>query len=199
MTLNKRLWKQVDAGKYFSQITIPDDWSTLEEFVDWFLDSRMPLMIPYNAKVIRSDDAVAVCIFRKGNYQVEFYLEYPRMYIRKHSHPRMDVIVMELGGGSMSPPNENNTSVVWGAVSTKLSSGTYHGGDTGKQLGNGFITLAFQRWDNPEEMTSAAVQWKGGLQGPYQADLIRSYYPKAFIKEGFADVSKDVTGKPVIK
>ena len=187
------MWKHINADKYFSQITIPDDWATLEDFVDWFIDSRMPLMIPYNAEVIRSDDAVAVCLFRKGNYQIEFYLEYPKMYIRKHAHPRMEVITMDLGGGSMSPPNENNTSMVWGAVTKKLSSGTYHGGDTGKQLGNGFITLAFQRWDNPEEMTSAAVQWKGGLQGPYQAELIKRKKKNAIVEDDYADVTDDTS------
>ena len=193
MTLNKRMWKHIDADKYFSQITIPDDWATLEDFVDWFIDSRMPLMIPYNAEVIRSDDAVAVCLFRKGNYQIEFYLEYPKMYIRKHAHPRMEVITMDLGGGSMSPPNENNTSMVWGAVTKKLSSGTYHGGDSGKQLGNGFVTLAFQRWDNPEEMTSAAVQWKGGLQGPHQAELIKRKKKNAIVEDNYADVTDDTS------
>lgn len=189
MTLNKRLWKQIDADKYFSQITIPDDWATLEDFVDWFIDSRMPLMIPYNAEVIQSDDAVAICIFRKGNYQVEFYLEYPRMYIRRHAHPGMDVIVMELGGGCTSPPNENNTSMVWGSISKKLSAGMYHGGESSKQLFNGFVTLAFQRWDNPEEMTSAAIQWKGELQGPIQGQLIKNHKPDALVQPGYADVS----------
>jgi len=193
-------WKQVDAKDYFKDVKIPDDWSSLEDFVDWYCEQRMPMMIPWNANVIRSDDAVAICLFRKGNYQVEFYIEYPNMYIWKHSHPRMEVITMTMGGGGTWKPDEGsitNTSRTWGGLSTKLVNGGYHGGDEDAGTGNGFVILAFQRWENPEEMTSAAVQWKGQIQGQHQADLIKSYYPEAFIKEGYADVTKDVTGNTV--
>ena len=193
-------WKQVDAKDYFKDVKIPDDWSSLEDFVDWYCEQRMPMMIPWNANVIRSDDAVAICLFRKGNYQVEFYIEYPNMYIWKHSHPRMEVITMTMGGGGTWKPDEGsitNTSRTWGGLSTKLVNGGYHGGDEDAGTGNGFVILAFQRWENPEEMTSAAVQWKGQIQGQHQADLIKSYYPEAFIKEGYADVTKDVTGNTI--
>ena len=191
----RSMWKQLNAEDYFKQVKIPNDWDTLEDFVDWYCNQRMPMMIPWNAEVIRSDDAVAICLFRKGNYQVEFYIEYPNMYIRKHSHPRMEVITMSMGGGGMWGPNENsttNTSNVWGSISSKLTNGNYHGGDSQSSRGNGFVTLAFQRWENPKEMTSAAVQWKGELQGEWQANLIRSYYPDAFIRDGYADISLEM-------
>jgi hypothetical protein len=187
-------WKQIDANEYFKDIVIPDDWDSLEDFVDWYCNQRMPLMIPWNANVIRSDDAVAICLFRKGNYQVEFYIEYPNMYIYKHSHPRMEVITMTMGGGGNWKPTENsttNTSHTWGGLTSKLTNGNYHGGDSQSGTGNGFVILAFQRWENPEEMTSAAVQWKGELQGNYQADLIKKYYPDAFIRDGYADITRN--------
>ena len=185
-------WKKVEAVDYFADLNIPDDWDTLEDFVNWYLDSKMPMMIPWNAEVIRSDDAVAVCTFRKGHYQVEFYLEYPRMWIRKHSHPRMEVITMKLGGGKLSPKDsELDTSKVWGTLNKKLMPGGYHG-DIGGGFGYGFITLAFQRWEDPAEMTSAAVQWKGELQGDIQAKLIRSHKPDAVIKDMYADVSESL-------
>lgn len=189
-------WKHINAEDYFKDIVIPDDWNTLEDFVDWFIEQRMPLMIPWNANVIRSDDAVAISLFRKGNYQVEFYIEYPDMYIYSHSHPRMEVITMQLGGGSRYEPNEGsttNTASVWGGLTTKLTNGNYHGGDADAGTGKGFVILAFQRWDNPEEMTSAAVQWKGELQGTWQAELIKSYYPDAFIRDGYADINRKMS------
>lgn len=192
-------WKQINAADYFKDIVIPDDWATLEDFVDWFLDQRMPLMIPWNANVIRSDDACAICLFRKGNYQVEFYIEYPQMYIYKHSHPRMEVITMQLGGGSLYPPTDStNVASIWGGLTTKLVDGNYHGGDADAGTGNGFVILAFQRWDNPEEMTSAAVQWKGALQGDIQMSTIRNKYPDAYIVDGYADVTKDSNGRSVV-
>jgi hypothetical protein len=193
-------WKQLNAEDYFKQVEIPDDWASLEDFVDWYCNQRMPMMIPWNAEVIRSDDAVAICLFRKGNYQVEFYIEYPNMYIYKHSHPRMEVITMTMGGGGTWKPTENsttNTSHVWGGLTSKLTNGNYHGGDSQSGTGNGFVILAFQRWDNPEEMTSAAVQWKGELQGTQQAELIKKHYPDAFIRDGYADVNRKMPTAPV--
>lgn len=188
--MSEKVWKQWDSAKYFANINIPDDWSSLEDFVEWYLDARMPMMIPYNAEVIRSDDACAICVFRKGQYQVEFYLEYPEMYIRKHSHPRMEVITMRLGGGSLSPPQSNGTSTVWGAAAPNLKPGQFHGGEPGPIIGDGFITLAFQKWEIPEEMTSAAVQWVGELQGPIQEKLIKRYYPDALTSPGYIDITK---------
>lgn len=185
-------WKHISSEEYFKDIVIPEDWDTLEDFVDWYCDQRMPMMIPWNANVIRSDDAVAICLFRKGHYQVEFYIEYPKMYIYKHAHPRMEVITMTMGGGKTWPPVDNsstNTSHTWGGLTCKLKDGNYHGGDSDAGTGNGFVILAFQRWDNPEEMTSAAVQWKGQLQGSHQSELIKSHFPNAFIRDGYADVS----------
>ena len=191
--MNKYTWKKIDPKEYFSHISIPDDWDTLEEFVDWYLDSKMPLMVPFNAEVIKSDDACAVCIFRKGHYQVEFYLEYPEMWIRQHSHPRMDVIVMQLGGGNVAPKDTHNVSKTWGELATNLKAGEYHGGNTASVINDGFITLAFQRWENPSEMTSAAVQWKGELQGPIQEALIKRKKKNAIVTNDYADVTPDTT------
>jgi hypothetical protein len=57
----------------------------------------------------------------------------------------------------------------------------------------GFVTLAFQRWQNPKEMTSAAVQCKGGLQGPYQAELIKRKKKNAIVEDNYADITKDTS------
>lgn len=166
--------KKINPADYYKDIVIPDDWNSLEEFVDWYLNSRMPLLVPWNAEVIKSDDAVAITIFKKGNYQVEFYLEYPRMTILKHSHPRMEVIVLELGGGGLHGiDKEYGVSKKWGTVQKKLMPGEEHGGDTSMNLGKGFCLLAFQRWENPDEMLSAATQWKGEIHGEVQAELIK--------------------------
>lgn len=186
-------WKQIDADKYFQNVYIPDDWNTLEDFVDWYCDQRMPIMIPWNANVIRSDDAVAICLFRKGHYQVEFYIVYPNMYIWKHAHPRMEVITMNLGGGGTWPPAEGtrtNTSNNWGGLTSKLVNGNYHGGGADASTGQGFVIMAFQRWDDPKEMTSAAVQWKGAIQGPWQEQLIKKYYPNAFTSLNYIDITR---------
>jgi len=189
MTIGLPIWKTFESNDFFKDLQIPKDWDTLEDFVNWYMESKIPIMIPWNAKVIRSDDAVAISIFRKGQYQVEFYLEYPEMYIRKHSHPRMEVITMDLGGGGLTPRNENNTSRIWGTAYMKLLAGEYHGGDTSSLLSNGFCTLAFQKWEDPTEMTSAAIQWKGEIQGPIQAKLIKDNVKTALVQDNYADAT----------
>lgn len=196
--LESEPWMEIKPHKYFAPISIPKDWENLEDFVMWYLKQRMPLMIPYDARVMTSDDAVAICVFRSGHYQVELYLEYPGMYIRKHSHPRMEVITMMLGGGNNSPPNPvTKTSKFWGTIQKKLMPGEYHGGEPEFSTGEGFALLAFQRWENIEEMTSASVQWKGEIQGDRQKDLILKYKPDAFIESTHADVSHQLeTAKP---
>jgi hypothetical protein len=187
--------KIINPSEYFSNINIPEDWNNLEEFVDWYMNARMPMMIPWNAEVIRSDDATAVCVFRKGNYQVELYLEFPGFSIERHSHPRMEVIVVDLGGGHRNPMSKHVTGVTytWGKVFHTVTSGNEHGGDTTSRMGNGSCFLACQRWDNIDEMTSAAIQWKGPTAGPMQEELIRKSFNnrglEVDVKSGFADVS----------
>ena len=80
----------------------------------------------------------------------------------------------------------------WGTLNSKLFNGNYHDGDIQTSNGDGFVTLAFQRWDNPNEMTSASVQWKGVIQGECQANLIKSYYPDAYVNvdENYADITR---------
>lgn len=189
------VWKKYDPEVFFQNLKIPDDWNSLEDFVDWYMESKIPILIPWNAEVIMSDDAVAICIFKKGHYQVEFYLEYPKMYIRKHAHPRMEVIVMDLGGGNMHPKSAFDVSKIWGRTFKKLMPGDEHGGDSATVLSKGFVTLAFQRWENIEEMSSAAIQWKGELQGPIQEQLIKKKKVNAVVDEKYADVSSDTSLK----
>lgn len=166
-----KIIKKIKACEYFSYLEIPDDWATLEEFADWYLNSKMPLMVPYNSKVFVTDDATAISIFRKGHYQVELYLIHPEMVIPEHSHPRMEVIQFNLGGGSLFPPDDLGVCSSWGQTSENLLPGNSHGGETGTILGDGFMVLTLERWENPLEITSAAIQWSGPT-GPKQSKLI---------------------------
>ena len=48
------------------------------------------------------------------------------MWIRSHAHPRMEVMTMQLGGGSISPRDAYNVGKFWGNIATKLPAGEYH-------------------------------------------------------------------------
>lgn len=158
--------------RQYPKLVIPETWSTLEDFVAWYMANGKPICVPWNAKTIRTDDATAMCIFRKGNYQVEMYLIHPGYDIPSHSHPDMEVITVSMGGGGIFG-NERllyGTSVNAGQTS-KIVPGQYHGADITKH-GDGFMLLSFEKWLNGIEPTSAAIQWDGPTAGPIHDALI---------------------------
>lgn len=184
----------LDSKKYYSGILIPDNWDTLEEFFNWFvLEAKMPLMIPWNAPIVRGDDFTAISIFRKGQYQVEFFLEHPALYNRPHCHPSVETIVMQLGGGDQFPSQENfNMSTRWGTIDWKKPAGTMHGEDPSGERFAGCSLLSFQKWIYNEPVTSVATHWKGTTSGPLHDSIIREQYPTMFAQNGYADVSMSI-------
>lgn len=149
-------------------------WNTIEEFSKWWIAERMPQVIPLNTEVISTDDATAICVFKHGRYQVEFYIIRPHYSIKSHSHPGMEIMTLFLGGGSTNPTGAHtfhNTSGRWGRIRAKLESGEYHGGED-TDVYSGFILCAIQKWDDGVPMTSAAINWMGPSAGPLHDELI---------------------------
>ena len=183
---------KLPSNDYFKDISIPDAWNTVEDFTKWWIENKMPLMIPADAEVIISDDATAVCVFRHGRFQIEFYIIKPHNSIESHCHPGMEVMTMYFAGGSNCPTGPrtfHNTAENWGRVRTKLVSGEYHGGED-TNVYSGFVLVALQKWDEGVEMTSAAVNWKGKTAGPLQETLIKKHRPSAFVEPGYADITR---------
>jgi hypothetical protein len=178
------------ADSYFSSTQIPDTWNTLEDFINWYMDSKMPLMIPWDAKVMCTDDATAICIFKKPPYQIELYIIHPNQTIPPHSHPDMEVITMVLGGGKLYKPGFEhlNCGKEWGKLTDKLVFPQTHGGKF-TDYSDGYVLLSFEKWLNNTELTSASVQWAGETAGPIHDKLILKHNPSSLIKEGYA-VSK---------
>lgn len=185
-----QLWKSVPPETYFKDIKIPDSWESIEDFVNWYMDSRMPLMIPWDAEIIQSDDATAVCIFRKPPYQIEMYFIHRNKTVPKHAHPGMDVITMILGGGRTSTKSTVGVSSTWGIISENLKDGEMHGGQSREFSNYGYVILSFEKWPNDVKMTSAAINWQGETAGPIQETLIRQHRPGALVTTGYADISK---------
>jgi hypothetical protein len=182
---------KLSPNDYYKDLVIPDDWLDLEDFASWWIKNKMPMLVPWNAEVIISDDATAICVFRKGQYQVEFYVEHPFYSISSHCHPGMEVITLYLAGGENCPTGPNtffNTANRWGRVKSRLNSGEYHGGED-TTITSGFVLIAIQKWDEGIKVASAAVNWKGDTAGPKQDSLIKRHRPDAFTRTGYADVS----------
>ena len=182
--------KQIDPEVYFSSIEIPETWPDVASFTDWYFDVRMPLMIPANASVTRTDDATAICIFKKPPYQIEMYIIHPKMMIPTHAHPDVEIVTAILGGGKIWRSTNVGTSASWGIVSQILKSGEYHGGPHLSALSEGYVLLSFEKWPDNAEITSAAIQWKGPTAGPIHDELIRKRSPCSYKREGYADISR---------
>ena len=183
---------KIDSNEYFKDVVIPETWDTVENFTGWWIKNRMPLMIPNDAEVIVSDDATAVCVFRHGRFQIEFYIIKPHYSIESHCHPGMEIMTLYFAGGKNSPYGArsfHNTADKWGRVRSKLESGEYHGGED-TDVFSGFVLVALQKWDEGIPMTSAAINWTGSTAGPMQEALIKKHRPDAFVEPGYADVTR---------
>lgn len=165
--------KQYDLKPF----TIPDSWESVSHFADWYMSLDMPIRFHENVEVFVSDDATSVCLFRHGQFQVELYLIYPTPLLQIHEHPNVEVIKMRLF---------NNNA---GAAPT-LHNGQAHGnGMRAEAEYYGFPLIAFQHWLKDKPSTVAA-SWKGETVGVKHEQLIKRFYPNAYIKNGYADITK---------
>jgi len=161
----------------YRNLEIPETWDNVEEFGKWWISSGMPMMFPADAEVFLSDDATAVCLFRKGRFQVELYLIHPNPKVPKHQHPGVEVIKVRLN------------SKKYPALSETLHEGESHGAGIRKESEErGYPLLAIQHWLERDPVTVAAM-WKGETVGPKQEELIKRFNPGSFVIEGFADIT----------
>jgi hypothetical protein len=164
----------------YPNLVIPETWPNVDEFADWWLRSGMPIMFQEKAEVFLSDDATAIALFRKDRFQVELYLIHPHPTVPVHEHPDVEVIKIRLDGRKY--PYLSNT----------LHNGEAHG--AGMRLEaeeRGYPLLAIQHWLTREPSTIASM-WKGETVGPLQESLIKRFNPDAFVKSGYADITKHV-------
>jgi hypothetical protein len=162
----------------FADFDIPETWDNVQAFCDWWMNAKMPLIFPKFPEVFMSDDATAICLFRKGRFQVELYLIHPKPGVPTHEHP--DVEVIKIRTGLPSGPNASDV----------LRNGQSHG--SGMKLEaevRGFPLLAMQHWLTRDPTTIASM-WKGPTAGPKHEALIRRYNPDAYIVDGYADITR---------
>jgi hypothetical protein len=171
--------------------TYPEDWDTVEDFANWYLENKMPIVRPLNSLIHLSDDATAMTLFRKGQFQVELYLIHPSPLVQAHEHPNVEVVKMQLSENIF----EDNKAVIInaGQIAPTLRAGEAHG--AGFRLtaqDKGFPLYSFEKWDDGFEPTTVAARWKGKTVGPLQEEMIRGYYPDAYVVDGYADVTRSM-------
>lgn len=168
------------------KLNIPDTWTNVQVFCDWYMENNMPIRIPIDAEIFCSDDATAVCLFRHDQFQVELYLVHPEPIVQVHEHPYVEVIKMNIYDDV--------------AIAEKiLQMGQSHG-DGMRRKGDlkGFPLIAFQHWkfDKP---TTVASAWKGKTVGVKHESLIKRFHPNALILNGYADITKPSNYLEVLK
>jgi len=173
----KRKWNEQE---YFSYLNIPDTWNNLEEFVDWYMESKMPVRIPQDTFVFTNENVTATVLFRHKNFQVELYLGFPNKLSGEHFHPGMEVIIMQIA--------KLDEYTVWGLCMNILKDGHSHIVDS--QGERGVVFLSFEKWEDESRMTSASANWTGKTDGPLHDALIKHHYPESFVSNGYAVVSK---------
>lgn len=174
------LENQILGPEPYKNLIIPDSWENIESFADWYVSNGMPLIIPNDAEVFLSDDATAVCLFKKGRFQVELYLIHPNPKVPVHGHPDVEVIKVRLSGNA-------NTY-----LSETLRNNSMHGAGMRLQAEtHGYPLLAIQHWLT-REPTTVASMWRGKTVGPMQEALIKRFNSNAYIKDGYADITKSI-------
>jgi hypothetical protein len=160
-------------------LKIPDTWTDVKEFADWWMAAGMPMIYPKDPEIFLSDDATAVSIFRHGRFQVELYLIHPNPKVPVHEHPGVEVIKMSMTVAKVP------------IMSNVLKDGESHG--AGQRMAAehiGFPLIAFQHWLTREPTTIASM-WKGPTVGPLQEALIKRFNPDAYVVDGYADTTRN--------
>lgn len=160
--------KQYRFEDYESKFIIPETWNSLDEFIDWYMNSGMPFMMPIGSEVYRTENASAIVMFRQGRYQVELYINDPLCEVSDHAHPDLDLVIMPIG--RMEP---GHWPIAWGRTTELLKAGDTHNGNFNSTKGTVFLT--FEYWKEGVEMTSASVNWAGPTDGKKHDELILKF------------------------
>lgn len=160
------------------KINTPNSWDTVEEFCNWYISNGMPINFPEKVEVFLTDDATSVCLFRKGQFQVELYLILPHPNVPIHEHPNVEAIEIRL----------DNSRKIDGEV---LRTGQSHGpGIRMIAEERGFPLISVQKWLDGISPTTISIRWKGRTVGPKHDKLIKRFCPETLVLNGYADVTK---------
>lgn len=171
-------------NNYISYLNIPDNWNTVEEYANWYMNSKIPIHIPADSEVYRTEFSTSIIVFRHKNFQTELYLTMPNA-TAKHAHPGINITQCQIGA--------MNVHGLLGHLSPTLYSGEYHEPHF-ENCKNGAVFLAHQHWQNAcIKMCSATVVWKGRTDGPEHIKLIQKYKPNVFVDvNNYVDITREI-------
>lgn len=175
--------------KIVEQQSIPE-FTNVSSFAEWYLENKLPLLIPFPQEIFVTDDATAVCLFRHKRFQFEMYLIHPKPVIPEHEHPGVENIEIDVKTiarhgykGLLVPQKE----------------GVPHGpGIRVEADHSGFMLFSAQKWDDGLEISTIGARWKGHTAGPKHEALIKRFNPNCFMYPGYADVTRQNSVAPIL-
>lgn len=158
-------------------------WNNLKEFANWYIENKLPIRPPYDAKVHFTDESFSYVIYREGQYQAELYLIKPGKLPPDHGHPNVENIVMVLGGtieGSVNNQildvshlwdkhNADGTSVLFGHLTDTLLHPNTHSVGGGPR---GCAVITFEKWPEGTTPTSIILDWSGSPVGDIHKNVL---------------------------
>ena len=145
-------------------------WKTVEEFQNWWLKNGCPWRPPFDNPIFFTDNAMSLCIFREGKFQVELYLAEPNSYTPSHTHPGVESSFTYLTGNfnfDIEGMNTEDTSPYQKegkdgnhfllGVCSSSPDGMAHSLTVKKE---GAAFLSFEYWKDKEPV-SVSMNWKG--------------------------------------
>jgi quercetin dioxygenase-like cupin family protein len=147
-------------------------WNTVKEFADWYVANNFPIRPPFDGPVYVTSISYSYVLYREGQYQAELYLVKPNAASPDHSHPKVENIIMVLGGavgGTTNGKETDNTteslisnldgtSKLFKGMSETLTDKDVHSLTTG-DTGGAFIS--FEKWPEDIKPYSVTENWEG--------------------------------------
>jgi hypothetical protein len=158
-----------------------NSWKSVEEFRDWYTANGYPMRPPFRDPVHYTDNAMALCLFREGRFQVELYLSKPNSTTPPHTHPGVESAFVYLTGEirfdiekigvksmeGMHHARADGAHRMFGATSSSPD-GLAHWLDVGP---DGGAFLSFEYWKD-QDPTSVTVNWKGDPVGSIHKEIL---------------------------
>ena len=149
-------------------------FQTVEQFRDWYCGQGLPLRPPFKNPVFHTDNAMSLCLYREGRFQVELYITEPGATSPKHTHPGVESAFVYLAGniqfnleGGDNPdvsqwqkPQANGSHMLFGKT-VSSPDGVPHWLKIGPEGG---AFLSFEYWKDKDPV-SVTVNWAGDTVG----------------------------------
>jgi len=181
-------------------------WSTVEEFRDWYMGNGMPIRPPFKNPVFATDNAMSLCLFREGRFQVEMYISEPNSTSPPHTHPGVESAFVYLAGNiQFNLEGRDNPDVQQWQVASPDGYHSLLGKTVSSPDGiphwlgigpEGGAFLSFEYWKD-QDPVSVTVNWNGDSVGKEHDKILNKGDKMSKLQDAYEDWAQE--WKPVNK